>query len=109
LFMGSREDEVSVRGFLRELRWIAPFVLLTLLGFWGVDVVRGGSSIPLWMVLLGWVCFTVSLGPIIWVRGLPSRARGFWRAWGLALLWFIGCLVLFGVVYGVVVWMFGPP
>jgi hypothetical protein len=50
----------------------------------------------------------VSLGPIIWVRTLPHRTPGIWRALGLAVLWFVGCLIVFGIGYGVVVSIFGP-
>lgn len=51
----------------------------------------------------------MSLGPIIWVRTLPHRTPGIWRALGLAVLWFVGCLIVFGIGYGVVVSIFGPP
>lgn len=106
--MGPQRDEVSVRGLLRDLCWIAPVLLLVLLMFWGVDVVRGGSSIPFWMVVSGWVFFTVALGPIGWVRGLPPGTPGLWRALGLSLLWAFGCLTLLGIACGIVAWIFGP-
>jgi hypothetical protein len=106
--MRSRRDEVSVRGLLRELRWIALILLAVPLVFWGVDVVRGGSSISFWMIMSSWVFFTVALGPMLWVRGLAHGTPAIWRATRMSLLWGFGCLALSGIAYGVTMWSFGP-
>jgi hypothetical protein len=93
-----RDDDISVRGYLRQLRWIAPGLLVIWLGMWALGMARQG--VPLAAALFSWAFITVAVGPLIWVRSsVRSDAPGRWRALGLALLWFVGVLALFGIGY----------
>jgi hypothetical protein len=90
-------DEISVRGFLRHLRWIAPLMLLGCLGMWVL------GKVPLPTALVLWVLLTVALGPLAWLRAISApRKPGMLRAIGLAMLWFLGVLALFGIGYALV-------
>ncbi len=96
-----RDDDISVRGYLRQLRWIAPGLLVVWLGIWALGMARQG--VPLAAALFSWAFFTVAVGPLIWLRSsVRSDAPGRWRALGLALLWFVGVLALFGIGYALV-------
>jgi hypothetical protein len=96
-----RDDDISVRGYLRQLRWIAPGLLVVWLGMWALGMARRG--VPLAAALFSWAFLTVAVGPLIWLRSsVRSDAPGRWRALGLALLWFVGVLALFGIGYALV-------
>jgi hypothetical protein len=95
-----RDDDLSVRGYLRELRWMAPGLLVAFLGLWALDMGRQG--VPLAAVLFLWAFVTVADGPLLWVWGVRRDTPGRWRAFGLALLWFLGVLALFGIGYALV-------
>jgi hypothetical protein len=96
-----RDDDISVRGYLRQLRWIAPVLLVAWLGMWALGMARQG--VPLAAALFSWAFITVAVGPLIWVRSsVRSDAPGRWRALGLALLWFVGVLALLGIGYALV-------
>ena len=95
-----RDDDTSVRGYLRELRWIAPGLLVVWLGLWALGMARQG--VPLAAALLSWAFITVAVGPLLWVWSVRRDAPGRWRALGLALLWFVGVLALLGIGYALV-------
>jgi hypothetical protein len=95
-----RDDDISVRGYLRQLRWIAPGLLVACLGLWALGLARG---MQLAAALFFWAFITVAVGPLIWLRSsVRSDTPGWWRAFGLALLWFVGVLALFGIGYALV-------
>jgi hypothetical protein len=94
-----RCDDISVRGYLRHLRWIAPALLVGCLGMWALGA--RGMSLP-WALFL-WVLLTVAVGPLIWLRlDVRRGARGWWRALGLAVLWSLGVIALLGIGYALV-------
>ncbi len=99
-----RDDDISVRGYLRHLRWIAPGLLVGCLGMWALGA--RGMSLPL--ALFVWVLLTVAVGPLVWLRWIGSRwfgaprKPGMFRAIGLAVLWSLGVLALFGIGYALV-------
>jgi hypothetical protein len=95
-----RDDDISVRGYLRQLRWIAPGLLVVWLGMWALVMARQG--VPLAAALFSWAFITVAVGPLFWVWGIRRDAPGRWRALGLAVLWFVGVLALFGIGYALV-------
>jgi hypothetical protein len=90
------DDDISVRGYLRQLRWIAPVLLVGCLGMWALGA--GGMSLPLALVL--WALLTVAVGPLVWLRvGVRRGSPRWWRALGVAMLWWLGMLALFGIGY----------
>lgn len=96
-----RDDDISVRGYLRQLRWIAPGLLVAWLGLWALGLARGMS---LAAALFLWAFSTVAVGPLIWLRSDVRRGTpGWWRAFGLAVLWFVGVLALLGIGYALVI------
>jgi hypothetical protein len=93
------DDDVSVRGYLRQLRWIAPGLLVCCLAVWALGKPRR-VSLP-WALFL-WAILTVAVGPLIWLRHSVRRGTSrWWRAFGLAVVWWLGALVLFGIVMAV--------
>ncbi|HEX6678309.1 MAG TPA: hypothetical protein VF486_25240 [Actinomycetes bacterium] len=91
--------DLSVRGYLRQLRWIAPALLAGCLGMWALGV--RGMSLP-WAVLL-WMLLTVAVGPLVWLRvGVRSGTPRWWRALGMATLWAFGIFALLGIGYALV-------
>jgi hypothetical protein len=95
-----RDDDISVRGYLRQLRWIAPVLLVACLGLWASGLARGMS---LAAALFLWAFITVAVGPLIWLRsGVRRGTPRWWRALGLAVLWFVGVLALLGIGYALV-------
>jgi hypothetical protein len=95
-----RED-ISVRGYLRHLRWIAPGLLLCCLAVWALGR-PPGMSLP-WALFL-WAILTVATGPLLWLwLGVRRGTPGWWRALGLAIVWSLGALALLGVGYALVV------
>jgi hypothetical protein len=95
-----REDDISVRGYLRQLRWIAPGLLVAFLGLWASGVARG-MSLPAAVFL--WVLITVAVGPLVWLRvGVRRGTPRWWRALGLAVLWSLGTIALLGIGYALV-------
>jgi hypothetical protein len=97
--VADRDDGISVRGYLRDLRWIAPGTLVACLGIWAL---RGrGMSLP--EVLFLWLLLTVAGGPLIWLRYHVGRgAARWWGALGVAVLWWLATLALFGIGYALV-------
>jgi hypothetical protein len=94
------QGEISLRAYLRGLRWIAPASLVVVLAMWVLDRPQGMS---LTAALVFWALFTLAAGPLMWLRiGRYYDAPGWWRALGLALLWFLGVGLLFGVGYALV-------
>jgi hypothetical protein len=94
-----RED-ISVRGYLRQLRWIAPGLLVCCLAVWALGKPRG-MSLP-WALFL-WAILTVAVGPLVWLRhGVRRGTLRWWRALGLAVVWWLGALALFGIGYALV-------
>ena len=93
------DDEISVRNYLRQLwRWIAPGLLLAVLGMWALTEPEGMSLV--WALGL-WGLLTVAMGPMLWLRqDVRHTAPGWWRALGLAALWAIGVFLMLGIVYG---------
>jgi hypothetical protein len=99
-----RED-FSVRGYLRQLRWIAPGLLIGCLALWALAKPRG-MSLP-WALFL-WAILTVAVGPLIWLRhGVGRGTPRWWRALGLAVVWWLGALALLGIGYALVVAVLG--
>jgi hypothetical protein len=95
-----RDDDISVRGYLRQLRWIAPVLLVAWLGLWALGLARGMSFAA---ALYLWAFSTVAVGPLIWLRSDVRRGTPrWWRALGLAVLWFVGVLALLGIGYAMV-------
>jgi hypothetical protein len=93
-------DDISVRGSLRQLRWIAPLLLVCCLAVWALGRPRG-MSLP-WAVFL-WAILTVAVGPMVWLRvGVRRGTPRWWRALGLAVAWSLGTLLLFGIGYALV-------
>jgi hypothetical protein len=93
------DDDISVRGYLRHLRWIAPALLVGCLGMWALGA--RGMSLP-WAVVL-WMLLTVALGPLVWVRvGVRSGTPRWWRALSIAMLWAFGTFALLGIGYALV-------
>jgi len=93
-------DDISIRGYLRQLRWIAPLLLVACLGLWALGLARG---MPLAAALFLWAFLTVAVGPLLWLRAsVRSDTPGWWRALGLAALWFVGVLALLGIGYALV-------
>lgn len=94
------QGEISVRAYLRALRWIAPALLVVILAIW---VAARPQGMSLTAALAFWAVFTLAAGPLMWLRlGRYYHASGWWRAVGLALLWFLGVGLLFGIGYAVV-------
>ncbi len=92
--------DISLRGYLRQLRWIAPALLVGFLGLWALGVARGTS---LAAALFLWAFITVALGPLVWLRwGVRRNTPGWWRAFGLAVLWSLGVIALLGIGYALV-------
>jgi hypothetical protein len=90
------DDDISVRGYLRQLRWIAPGLLVGCLGMWALGA--RGMSLPLALFL--WALLMVAVGPLVWLRvGVRSGTPRWWRALGVAMLWWLGMLALFGIGY----------
>jgi hypothetical protein len=95
------DDDISVRGYLRHLRWIAPGLLVVCLGMWALGARR--MSLPAALFL--WVLLTVTVGPLVWLRWIgrrwfgASRTPGLWRTLGLAVLWCLGMFALLGIGY----------
>jgi hypothetical protein len=59
-------------------------------------------SLP-WALFL-WAILTVAVGPLLWVRhGVRRGTPRWWRALGLAVVWSLGALALFGIGYALVV------
>lgn len=95
-----RDDDVSVRGYLRQLRWIAPGLLVAFLGLWASGVARG-MSLP--AALFSWAFVTVAVGPLVWLRVGVRRGRPrWWRALGVAVLWWLAAAALLGIGYALV-------
>jgi hypothetical protein len=95
-----RDDDLSVRGYLRQLRWIAPGLLVAFLGLWASGVARG-MSLP--AALFSWVFVTVAVGPLLWLRlGVRRGGPRWWRALGVAVLWCLAAAALLGIGYALV-------
>jgi hypothetical protein len=93
------DDDISVRGYLRQLRWIAPALLVGCLGMWALGA--RGMSLP-WAVVL-WMLLTVAVGPLVWLRvGVRSGTPRWWRALGVATLWAFATFALLGIGYALV-------
>ena len=94
------QEEISVRAYLRNLRWIAPVFLVVVLALWAFARPKGMS---LTAALVFWAVFTLAAGPLMWLRTARYYdAPGWWRAVGLALLWFLGVSLLLGIGYAFV-------
>jgi hypothetical protein len=93
------DDEISVRNYLRQLRrWIAPGLLVAVLGIWALTETEGMSLA--WALGL-WGLLAVALGPMLWLRhDVRHTAPGWRRALGLAALWAIAVFLMLGIVYG---------
>jgi hypothetical protein len=95
-----RDHEISVRGYLRSLRWIAPGLLVGCLALWAFGA--RGMSLP-WALFV-WVLLTVAAGPLLWLRLDVRRGTPrWWRALGCAVLWGFAALALLGLGYALVI------
>ena len=93
-------DDISVRGYLRQLHRIAPGLLICCLAVWVLGKPRG-MSLP-WALFL-WAILTVAVGPLVWLRhGVRRGTPRWWRDLGLAVAWWLGALALFGIGYALV-------
>jgi hypothetical protein len=91
--------DLSVRGYLRHLRWITPVLLVGCLGMWALGA--RGMSLP-WALFL-WVLLTVAVGPLVWLRvGVRSGTPRWWRALGVAVPCWLGMFALLGIGYALV-------
>jgi hypothetical protein len=89
-----RDNDISVRGYLRSLRWIAPGLLVACLGLWAF----GGMSLP--RALFLWGLLMVAVGPLVWLRFDVRRGTPrWWRALGCAVLWWLAMFALIGLGY----------
>lgn len=94
-----RDHDISVRGYLRSLRWIALWLLVACLGIWAIG--PRGMSLP-WALFL-WVLLTVAVGPLLWLRFDVRRdTPHWWRALGCAVLWGLAMIALIAGSYAVV-------
>jgi hypothetical protein len=94
-----RDNDISVRGYLRSLRWIAPGLLVACLGMWAFGA--RGMSLP-WALFL-WVLVTVAVGPLVWLRFDVRRGTPrWWQALGCAVLWWLAMFALIGLGYALV-------
>jgi hypothetical protein len=94
-----RDDDISVRGYLRQLRWIAPVLLVVCLGIWALEA----REMPLPAALVLWALVTLAVGPLIWLRSAVRRGTPrWWQAFGLAVLWSLGMFALLGIGYALV-------
>lgn len=96
------EEEITLRSFLREFRWIMLGFLLIWLLLFALDVkgLRTELGVPE-AVLVGVVC-PVLVGPAAWLRWYQldhARTARFWAALALALGWLIGGAVAIGFVF----------
>jgi hypothetical protein len=95
-----RDDDASVRGYLRQLCWTAPGLLVTFLGLWASGVARG-MSLP--AALFSWPSsrspWAARLAPLWRPKGGPR----WWRALGVAVLWWLAAAALLGDGYALVV------
>jgi hypothetical protein len=93
------DNDISVRGYLRSLRWIAPGLLLVCLGMWAFGV--RDISLP-WAMFL-WLLLLVAVGPLVWLRFDVRRGTPrWWRALGCAVLWWLAMFALIGLGYALV-------
>jgi hypothetical protein len=94
-----RDNDISVRGYLRSLRWIAPGLLVACLGMWTLGA--RGMSLP-WALFL-WVVLMVAVGPLVWLRFDVRRGTPrWWQALGCAVLWWLAMFALIGLGYALV-------
>jgi hypothetical protein len=94
-----RDNDISVRGYLRSLRWIAPVLLVACLGMWALGA--RGMSLP-WALFL-WVLLMVAVGPLVWLRFDVRRGTPrWWQALGCAVLWWLAMFALIGLGYALV-------
>jgi hypothetical protein len=95
------EEDISLRGFLRDFRWITLGFLVLWLLLFALDV--GGIRTDLGVgeaALAGILCL-VLIGPAAWLRHCQldhARTGRFWAAMGLAFVWLIGGAVAVGVL-----------
>ena len=89
----SDDHEISVRAFLRDLRWMLPVTLGVFLLLWLFDV-GGMGDIKLIEALLLPVYFFVVLGPMTWLfweraTVVPRQANdpATWKFLGWSALW----------------------
>ena len=100
--MGTDDQEISVRAFVRSLPSLAAWTLFACIAVWALLVWWEPNPPPFWVIFLAWPAFTISLGPMAWLRhDRDSHAPGWWRAFALALLWG-SCVapLLLALVYG---------
>ncbi|SCF33507.1 hypothetical protein GA0074696_4553 [Micromonospora purpureochromogenes] len=106
--MGTDEKEISLRAFLRSLPSTAVWMLLTCIAVWIMLVWWEPNPPPFWIILVAWPAFTISLGPLVWLRyDRDSHTPGWWPAMAFALVW--GALVaplLLALVYGTAATLF---
>jgi hypothetical protein len=102
--MTSREGS-TWRRFWREMRWIAPLLVFTILGVWVADSIAGRSHLTFRSFLSALVVgvgAAVMMGPILWARWMLSSVTEPRRklvAIGVTALWAALCLLVFGLVY----------
>ena len=108
--VGTDEQEVNVRAFLRSLRSVAFWMLLLCICFWGLLVWTDAPDRPsFWQMLLAWPVATIWLGPIWWLRyHRDSDAPGLWPGIAVAVLWGLCvCPILLGLAYAAAASLFG--
>jgi hypothetical protein len=101
--MVSDKQELSVRALLWSLPSLAVWMLLGDICGWAIVVALEPDPPPFWAVLLAWPVFTISIGPLIWLRFYrDSGAPGWWRVLAIASVWaFCPCPLLGGEVVAI--------
>jgi hypothetical protein len=97
------DREISVRAFLRDLRWMLPLWVGVIVLLWLLDVGGMGDLKPIEVVLLP-VGGVVVLGPMMWLvmegppLALPAKDPAIWKFLGGSVLWALVSGVAIGLV-----------
>ena len=90
---------ISVRAFLRDMRWMLPLFVGVILLLWLLDV-GGMGDLTLIEALLLPVGIYVVLGPILWLwweRAIftgASHDPAFWRFFGGSAVWLVSWVIV---------------
>jgi hypothetical protein len=109
-FVGTDDQEVSVRAFLRSLPSVAFWVLFICISFWALLAWTNTPHRPsFWQTLLAWPVVTLWLGPTWWLYyHRRSDAPGLWSGIAVAMLWLLCvCPALLGLAYAAAAGLFG--